>query len=803
MDVDWFLKEIVKDANYKGQIVHIEDIPFREPIFAEPNEGLSKLIKKILSEQGIEKLYSHQASAINSVREGKSIVVVTSAASGKTLCYNIPVLEKAIEDPDSTALYLFPTKALAQDQYRKLRNIKKVFPELPDVAAYDGDTPKSLRKKAISDAKIILTNPDMLHVNILPNHVQWSNFFQNLKYIVIDEMHIYRGIFGSHCAHVFNRLKRICKHYGSEPQFITCSATIGNPVEHAEKLTGKKMILIDNDGAPHPPKKFILWNPPIVDQMTLQRRSGNVEAVELMTRLIQKNIRTIAFTKNWTSTELTLRYCKEILQQVSPNLASAISSYRAGYLPQERRNIEEKLFSGELLGVTSTIALELGVDIGGLDACLIIGYPGTISSTWQQAGRAGRGNEPALIVLIGYDTPINQYIMNHPEYLFDRQNEKALIAPENHYILSGQLACACYELPLTDDETQEYGENAQAILNIMEEEQILHYSKSAWYYIGQNPPAYEVSLRNITSHSYTIIDLSNSNQVIGTVDQISAYPLLHPEAIYYHNGESYYVEQLDLERKMALIRKTDVDYYTNPLGGRGVKTVDHIESEKPLPGKGKVFFAEVTAEFNTFAYQKIKLWTREVFEERAVNLPPQTLETIAYCLVPLDETIMRMKSAGRMVYEGVYGLGQALMVTTALFANCYPLDVRYSPGWECITPGIHKCSIFIFDNYQGGLGFTEYAYEKIEDLLHTTLKMISECKCDDGCPSCVGFYLRAFLPHDPENWEGYLPDKEGALMLLHDYLGLEPYIPKPFSEKARSWRERVLKKQRSFNIATL
>ncbi len=419
------------------------------------------------------------------------------------------------------------------------------------------------------------------------------------------------------------------------------------------------------------------------------------------------------------------------------------------------------------------------------------------------AGRAGRGNEPALIVLIGYDTPINQYIMNHPEYLFDKQNEKALIAPENHYILSGQLACACYELPLTDDETQEYGENAQAILNIMEEEQILHYSKSAWYYIGQNPPAYEVSLRNITSHSYTIIDLSNSDQVIGTVDQISAYPLLHPEAIYYHNGESYYVEQLDLERKMALVRKTDVDYYTNPLGGRGVKTVDHIESEKPLPGKGKAFFAEVTAEFNTFAYQKIKLWTREVFDERAVNLPPQTLETIAYCLVPLDETIIRMKSAGRMVYEGVYGLGQALMLTTALFANCYPLDVRYSPGWECITPGIHKCSIFIFDNYQGGLGFTEYAYEKIEDLLHTTLKMISECKCDDGCPSCVGFYLRAFLPHDPENWEGYLPDKEGALMLLHDYLGLEPYMPEPFSEKARSWRERVLKKQRSFNIAPL
>lgn len=800
MNVAEFLKEIILDPSYKSQIIHIEDISGNDAVYVELDDPIHPSIQAILNKQGIRALYSHQADSIEAVRKGENIVVVTSAASGKTLCYTVPILEKALNDSKMTALYLFPTKALAQDQYRRLREQERLYNEIdhrfksseyPIIGTYDGDTPKTLRKKVETEARIILTNPDMLHVNIMPNHIHWSRFFENLRYVVIDELHIYRGIFGSHCANVFKRLNRICKHYGANPQYICCSATIGNPLEHAEKLTDRKMTIVDNDGAPHAPKKFLLWNPAITDAETLLRRSGNVEAVELMTRLLQKGVRTIAFTKNWGSTELVTRYCRESLERISPRLTNTIRSYRAGYLPRERREIEEKLFSGEILGVASTIALELGVDIGGLDACIIIGYPGTISSTWQQAGRAGRGNEEALIIFVAYDTPINQYIMNHPDYLFSKPHEVALISPDNYYVLSGQLACASFEMPLKDDELAEYGESAFSIMKLLEEEGIVLYSNRAWYYTGQNNPAFDVSLRNITSHNYTIVDVSDNNKIIGTIDQISAYPIAHPEAIYYHNGESYFVENLDLERKMAIVRKVAADYYTNPLGGRGVKFVDCVEHEKPLPGMGNVFFGEVTAEFNTVAYQKIRLWTREVFDEKPVILPPQTLETTAYCLVPLDETIMRMKSAGRMVYEGVYGLGQALMVTTALYAHCYPLDVRYSPGWECKTPGIPQNSIFIFDNYQGGLGFTEYAYGVIEEVLRATLKMIAECECEDGCPSCVGFYLRAFLPHDPENAEGYLPDKEGALMLLHDYLGLEPYIPKPFSERAKSWRERV------------
>jgi DEAD/DEAH box helicase domain-containing protein len=813
MDVAKFLDELILDPSYKSQIIHIEDIPGNPPVYADLDKPLLPPIQAMLERQGIRSLYTHQSDAIMSVRKGENIVVVTSTASGKTLCYTVPILETAITDPEMTALYLFPTKALAQDQYRRLKEQQRIFNDVnpplstkghiqyaptkegnvgsyPIIGTYDGDTPGPVRKRVQADARIILTNPDMLHVTIMPNHIRWNRFFQNLRYIVIDELHTYRGIFGSHCAHVFRRLNRICEHYGANPQYICCSATIGNPLEHAENLTDRKMTMIDNDGAPHAPKKFILWNPAITDPETLQRRSGNVEAVDLLTSLLQKNIRTIVFTKNWGSTELVTRYCRENLQRLSPRLADKVSSYRAGYLPQERREIERRLFSGELLGVASTIALELGIDIGGLDACIIIGYPGTISSTWQQAGRAGRGDEEAIVILVGYDTPINQYIMNHPEYIFGKPHEVALIVPDNYYVLSGQLACASYELPIKDQELEEYGENALPIMNIMEEENLVFHSKNAWYYTAQNNPAHNVSLRNITSHSYNIIDIA-IDKVIGTIDQISAYPIAHPEAIYYHNGESYYVENLDLERKIAYVRKIDVDYYTNPLGGRGVKIVDSVEHEKPLPGKGNVFFGEVTAEFNTFAYQKIRLWTREVFDEKPVTLPPQTLETVAYCLVASNETIMRMKSAGRMVYEGIYGLGQALMVTTALFAHCYPLDVRYSPGWECVTEGIPDHSIFIFDNYQGGLGFTEYAYGVINDVLQATQKMIAECECEDGCPLCVGFYLRAFIPHDPENWEGYLPDKEGALMLLHDFLGLEPYTPKPFSDRAKTWRQRV------------
>jgi DEAD/DEAH box helicase domain-containing protein len=553
------------------------------------------------------------------------------------------------------------------------------------------------------------------------------------------------------------------------------------------------MTLIDNDGAPQAPRKFIFWNPTAGDPEMRQLYSGNVEAVELMTRLIQSGTRTIAFTKNWSATELVLRYCREKLRRISPGLAEKVSSYRGGYLPQERRDIERRLFSGELLGIASTTALELGVDIGGLEACLIIGYPGTISATWQQAGRAGRGEEESLVVFVGYDTQINQYIMNHPEYFFGKPHELALITPSNHYILGGQLACACHELPLTDEEAEGFGAGALSILSIMEEEGMVHQSNSAWYYTGQHNPAYSVSLRDITSHNYTIVDRSDNDNVIGTIDQISAYPVAHPEAIYFHNGESYFVEDLDLERKMVLVKKVDVDYYTSPLGGRGVKIVDTVEDEKDLPGLGKVFFGEVTAHFNTGAYNKIKLWTRQVFDTRPVNLPPQILETMSYWLIPDDGTVKRLIGAGRIINDAMYGLGQALMVVTALFAHCYPLDVRYSPGRECITPGIPDHAIFIFDNYQGGLGFTERAYGVIGDVLETTLSMISECECEDGCPSCVGFYLRPHIRHDPENWEGRVPDKEGALMLLHEFLGLRHYIPKPFSERYLSWRQRMAK----------
>lgn len=792
MDVTKFLDEIKKSPDYRGQIVHVEDIPAKPAVCGELEDPLDPQIQEMLAEQGINSLYSHQVDSINAIRSGKNVVVVTGTASGKTLCYNIPILEKALHDPEMTAIYLFPTKALAQDQLRRLLEQAEICPELPVISAYDGDLSKAARRKVQAQARIILSNPDMIHVNMLPNHPRWNRVLQNLRYVVIDELHMYRGIFGSHCSNLFRRLNRICQHYDVNPQFICCSATIGNPKEHAESLTEHEMTLIDNDGAPKAPRKFVFWNPAVKDPKSLHRYAGNVEAVNLMADLVQRGIRTITFTKNWSATELTLRYCREKLARISPQLANAVSSYRGGYLPHERRDIEQRLFSGELLGVTSTTALELGVDIGGLEASIIVGYPGTISATWQQAGRAGRANEEALTVLVGYDTQINQYVMNHPDYFFGKAHELALITPKNRYILGGQLACACHELPLSEEEAEGFGDDALSILTIMEDENMVYRGRDGvWYFTGQQNPAYKVSLRNITSHNYTIIDKSDDDKVIGVIDQISAYPVAHPEAIYFHNGESYFVEDLDLERKMVFVKKVKTDYYTSPLGGRGVHQVDTLEDEKPLPGLGKVFFGEVTAHFNTGAYQKIQLWTRNVFDTQPVNLPPQILETMAYCLVPDDETVNRMLAAHRIIEDGVYGLGQALMVITALYAHCYPLDVRYSQGDECITPWVPDYAMFIFDNYQGGLGFTERAYGVIEDVLESTLSLISKCECEDGCPSCVGFYLRPHIRHDPENSEGRVPDKEGALMLLHDFLGLEPYNPRPFSEKYRSWRQRM------------
>ena len=860
MDVTAYLEELTQARGYRGQIAHVEALPAREARYTEPGEPLPEALAEALRRaQGVERLYTHQVQALEAARRGEHVCVVSGTASGKSLCYNLPILEQCLTDPEACALYLFPTKALAQDQLRHLRDLHAQCPELPLAQAYDGDLSQGARQKVRQSARLVLSNPDMLHVNILPSHPRWNRLLANLRYVVVDEIHALRGIFGSHCAHLFRRLVRLARRYQArdarEPQFICCSATIGNPREHAEALIGHDVTLIEEDGSPQGRRFFVFWNPPVMDTLTQRRRSAHVEAVELLTGLVRMGCRAIAFTKWWGSTELVARYARDSLEK--EGLEALVESYRGGYLASHRREVEKRLFEGDLRAVVSTNALELGVNIGGLEAALIVGFPGTISATWQQAGRAGRGAEDSVAILVAYDTAINQYVMNFPGYFFTRQNEKALVAPRNRHILAQQLACACHELPLSrrelpafvvgkvaghlptrdieallkrqqaalrahstpglegpkdapeadvtsverpagapvfEDEADEALAEAETILGLMQDEGLVKHSGGRWYYTETSKPAYRVSLRAITRHNYSIVDVTDRDHetVIGEVDQITAYPLLHPEAIYFHGGEQYYVERLDLERHRAEVRRVNVDYYTSPWGGRGVGIIHNVEERAEFPG-GEVWFGDVQCHFNTDAYDKIRLWTRRAFERRPVSLPPQILETVAYWVNPTPQTTDRILSAGRDPHAGRYGLGQALMVTTALFASCDPLDVRTSSASdaECGRWGCSPYSAFIFDNHQGALGFTELAFSRIEELLETTLSLIEECPCEDGCPFCVGFYLRPTLPHDPENSEGAIPDKAAALMILHDVLGLAPYEPKPGTGNGWQWRRRV------------
>ena len=474
MNIDTFVERVNSSGFYDGQIVHCEKLPPREPTHADVAGGLHPTVAAALQRVGIETLYTHQATAVDNVRAGRSVVIVTGTASGKTLCYTIPVLEALLADSLATMLFIYPTKALAQDQLRGLAALQDEETGIRFMAGtYDGDTPQNLRRKIRDGGSVVLTNPDMLHQGILPQHARWNRFFTHLRYVVIDEVHAYRGVFGSHLANVIRRLRRICRHYGAQPLFICSSATIANPREHAERITGESMTLVDNDGSPRGPKHFILWNPPPLKTAASgapgdwrvggDRRSPIGEAVQLMTRLVQEGIQTIAFVRTRLASELIFKACRERLRGVSRRLADSVHAYRGGYLPEERREIERRLAEREILGVASTNALELGIDIGSLDACLLVGYPGTIASLWQQAGRAGRGREGSAVFLLAQNAPMDQFLMSHAEYLFAQNPEQAVVDPDNPHIVVGHLKCAAHELPLGDAETAQIVVSADSI----------------------------------------------------------------------------------------------------------------------------------------------------------------------------------------------------------------------------------------------------------------------------------------------------------------------------------------------------
>ncbi len=633
MEAKTILRRLQNTDFFQDQVVEVKEIPARDPVYQNVRDGLAEPIAVALGRQGINKLYSHQATAIENIRDGRDIVIVTGTASGKTLCYTIPVMEALLEDSQSTMLFIYPTKALAQDQLRGLSKLQDDELGLSFLAgAYDGDTPQNLRRKLRDGGNIILTNPDMLHQGILPHHARWNRFFTHLRYIVIDEVHAYRGVFGSHLANVMRRLMRICRHYGSTPQFICSSATIANPREHAGDITGREMTLVDNDGSPRGSKQFVMWNPPPLTTAASgqathwrvggDRKSARWEAVQLLAKLVQEGIQTIAFVRTRLASELIFKDVRDILRPVSRKLAESVHAYRGGYLPEERREIERKLSEGEIMGVASTNALELGIDIGSLDACILVGYPGTIASLWQQAGRAGRGEEESLVFLVGQNAPMDQYLMANTDYLFGQDPEQAVVDPDNPHIVVGHLKCAANELPIPDGDDALLGPYGKDILELLEEDEVVRHIDDRWYWASSEYPAANVNLRNIAGPVYTIQDEAEGERVIGTMDEITALSQLHDHAVYLHGADTYFVNRLDLEQKIAFVERRDLDYYT-----QSVQTSEIRIDEKETTGKfrdGLLGYGDVTVTTSIPMFKKIRFHARDSLGFEKLELPPQT-----------------------------------------------------------------------------------------------------------------------------------------------------------------------------------
>ncbi len=774
LDASRFINALMSGYEYRGQVVHLETIPARAASFAQVDPPLAPPLAGALGRMGISSLYTHQAEAVQLARARQDIVVVTSTASGKTLCYNIPVVEELLRDRGAAALYIFPTKALAQDQQRGLARLVELEPQLPiRSGTYDGDTPDSTRRKLREQANVVLTNPDMLHQGILPSHPSWRRFFAGLRYVVIDEIHAYRGVFGSNVANVVRRLRRVCAHYGSNPTFICCSATIANPGELAAGICGKSVQVVDNDGAPRGARKFVFWNPPRLEG-SMERRSSNAEAERLLVQLIMLGVPTITFVRARVVAELIYKYAVESLRRQAPSLASKIKPYRGGYLPSERREIERQLFAGELLGVVSTNALELGIDIGSLDASLIVGYPGTIASTWQQAGRAGRKGEESLAVFIGHDLPIDQYLMQRPDYFFERSPENAIVNASNPYILAGHLRAAAAELPVAAGELESFGEYAPALISILEERGDVIRTKQGWRFVGRGFPAADVKLRNMAENTYTIVDTSSEggNRVIGTIDELSAFEQVHPEAVYMHEGETYMVSDLNLLEKVAYIQRADVDYFTQSLTETKVQ-ID-AEDQTKTWRKSPVNFGDVTVTSLTYMFRKIKFYERDSIGFGKVSLPQHELAT-ASAWLELPESAARLVSGfGRVATEGLIGIGNAASAVIPLFAMCDPMDI----GTAVDSANTGVPTLFIYDRHPGGVGFAQKSYNMIEEVMEACLNLIENCTCEDGCPSCVGSPIPPYAQQDPDATpRGRIPDKETALVILHELLERQPYVP--------------------------
>ncbi|MGM0854406.1 MAG: DEAD/DEAH box helicase [Bacillota bacterium] len=723
------IEHFKKDDDFNKQIVHWHTIEEKPAQLVDLPLEINEKIKNALQQRGIEKLYIHQHSAFQLAMEGKSFTAVTPTASGKTLCYNLPVLQTIMDNPDSRALYIFPTKALAQDQKSELNEIISEAEASINSYTYDGDTSANIRQKVRKAGHIVITNPDMLHSAILPHHTKWVSLFENLKYVIIDELHIYRGVFGSHVSNVVRRLKRICEFYGASPIFICTSATIANPKELAENLTGTEMNLIDNNGAPSAKKHFVFYNPPIVNKPLNIRRSATLEVRRIAGELLKNKVQTIIFARSRVRVEIILTYLQELVK--SQLGAKSIRGYRGGYLPTQRREIEKGLRSGEIYGVVSTNALELGVDIGQLQVCIMTGYPGTIASAWQQAGRAGRRHGESLVIMVASSSPLDQFIIEHPDYFFEQTPETARINPDNLIILIDHIKCAAYELPFKEGE--QFGRHdIDDILEFLVEERVVHKNGEKWYWMNDVFPAHNISLRSASQENVIIIDQTDISavKVIGEMDRFSAMTLLHDEAIYLHQGVQFQVEELDWEEKKAYVREVDVDYFTdaNLAVQLRVLETDKIRTEEMYD----VAYGDVTVQAMATIFKKIKFDTHENIGSGPIHLPEEELHTSSSWISLRDAASFSQER----LEEGLIGAAQSLKSIIPLFVMCDPSDIFVVPQIKAAHN--EQPTIFIYDRYPGGIGLSEKVYEQMEKILLETSAMIERCPCKAGCPSCIG-----------------------------------------------------------------
>jgi DEAD/DEAH box helicase domain-containing protein len=770
MDVEAFLESVKRDPSYAGQIVHVHREPAREPVWVPPSDGLNPLVKDFLCALGVGRLYRHQADAISAAISGEDIIVTTSSASGKSLCYQVPVLEGLLDDPDSTALLVFPTKALARDQMAAWNTgvcaLKRVGdPRELMAVPFDADAGTSTRRSARESARVLVTNPEMIHMSMLPGHGRWQRFFKGLRFVVLDEAHIYAGFFGANMANVLRRVDRVCAHYRSRPQFFCLSATLGNPVEMAERITGRKLHHVSDDSSMSGSRTYVLWNPPRIKKRKWRgRRSANVEAHELMVMLIRQRITTICFSKARNTAEMVYRYVRETLQGEAPALADRVVPYRGGYTPAERREMERRLREGELLGVSATRALELGIDVGCLDAAIVIGYPGTLNAFFQQTGRAGRAGRDCLCILIGVDTPINQYIMHHPEFIFSRPIERAVVDQDNPFVVLGQVRCATAELPLPEDDVEEFGYASGLALDVLEETHKVKNVEHVWYHASGEEPAHDVRLRGYGDESTVIMDIANM-KVIDRMDKFRSMRLFYPGCIYFHSGDTYAMVEHDTDRNVVLVRKVEVPYYTDPITGTQVDHVDAIIEQRPL-GSGTASLGEVFAVLSTPIYEKVRFYTLDRISQHPTNLPSIAYEAMSFWLTPPESLVQQVARIGLSAESGMKGILYCVSRILPLFLTSDTNDFDWTLG--CRNSPWH--TMFWFEFYLHGIGQAEQCFERLEEILEIALEHLLTCDCDDGCPNCTSRLITPYHVRNIELGEGTVHSRRAAIVILNSLL---------------------------------